>query len=413
MNNFIQTVQNRDLSKTVINKKNGSKLIKYICKKWTKYIQAGELEILWPDGTKWLNKGDVSGLNARIVINNPRFVRRCIFGGAIGFADSYIDGDWETPDLTKVISLGIANEEAFLSPWNKYQPSLLLNKFKHSLNANTYSGSQRNIASHYDLGNEFYQAWLDNSMTYSSGIFNNVNTSLDEAQNEKYKQIAEITGLNSGDNILEIGCGWGGFAIYAAKNFGCRVTALTLSKRQAEWAKFCVSKEKLSEYIEIRIQDYRDTEETYDRIVSIEMFEAVGEAYWDKYFTNIRKNLVPGGTAGLQVITIDNSRLDKYRSKPDFIQLRVFPGGMLPSDEAIKQATANSGLNITFKNSFSSSYALTLKEWRKRFLEAWPYIEQEGFDEKFRRLWTYYLSYCEAGFLSGTISVGQYRLEKH
>ena len=413
MSNFTQTAQNRDLSSTIINRKNRSRLIKYIFKKWMKNIQSGELEILWPDGTNWLSKGEASGVNATIVVNNARFVRRCIFGGAIGFADSYIDGDWETPDLTQVISLGIANEEALSLSWTKYQTSLLLNKLKHSLNANTYAGSKRNIASHYDLGNQFYQSWLDSSMTYSSGIFNNANVSLNEAQNEKYKQIAKITGLNPGDNILEIGCGWGGFAIYAAKNFGCRVTALTLSKRQAEWARSCVSKEKLSEYIEIRVQDYRDTEETFDRIVSIEMFEAVGEAYWEKYFTNIRKNLVPGGTAGLQVITIDNSRLDKYRSNPDFIQLRVFPGGMLPSDEAIKQATVNSGLNITIKNNFASSYALTLREWRERFLAAWPYIEQEGFDEKFRRLWTYYLSYCEAGFLSGTISVGQYRLEKN
>jgi len=413
MSNFTQTVPNRDLSNKTLQKKNRSRLNKYIFKKWTKYIYSGELEILWPDGTKWSNKGNVSGIKASIVVNNSRFVRRCLFGGAIGFADSYIDGDWETPDLTKVISLGIANEAALLSPWTKYQPSILLNKLKHALNANTYSGSKRNIANHYDLGNEFYQAWLDNSMTYSSGIFNNTDTTLAEAQNEKYKQIAEITGINHGDNILEIGCGWGGFSIYAAKNFGCRVTALTLSRRQAEWAKSWVSKEKLTEYIDILVKDYRDIKDTYDRIVSIEMFEAVGEFYWEKYFTNIRQNLVQGGTAGLQVITIDNSRLDKYRSNPDFIQLRVFPGGMLPSEEAITQATVNSGLNIALKNRFASSYALTLKEWRERFLTAWPYIEQQGFDQKFNRLWTYYLSYCEAGFLSGTISVGQYRLEKN
>ena len=413
MSNFTQTVPNRDLSNKTLQKKNRSRLNKYIFKKWTKYIYSGELEILWPDGTKWSNKGNVSGIKASIVVNNSRFVRRCLFGGAIGFADSYIDGDWETPDLTKVISLGIANEAALLSPWTKYQPSLLLNKLKHALNANTYAGSKRNIANHYDLGNEFYQAWLDNSMTYSSGIFNNTDTTLAEAQNEKYKQIAEITGINHGDNILEIGCGWGGFSIYAAKNFGCRVTALTLSRRQAEWAKSWVSKEKLTEYIDILVKDYRDIKDTYDRIVSIEMFEAVGEFYWEKYFTNIRQNLVQGGTAGLQVITIDNSRLDKYRSNPDFIQLRVFPGGMLPSEEAITQATVNSGLNIALKNRFASSYALTLKEWRERFLTAWPYIEQQGFDQKFNRLWTYYLSYCEAGFLSGTISVGQYRLEKN
>ena len=413
MSNFTQTVPNRDLSNKTLQKKNRSRLNKYIFKKWTKYIYSGELEILWPDGTKWSNKGNVSGIKASIVVNNSRFVRRCLFGGAIGFADSYIDGDWETPDLTKVISLGIANEAALLSPWTKYQPSLLLNKLKHALNANTYAGSKRNIANHYDLGNEFYQAWLDNSMTYSSGIFNNTHTTLAESQNEKYKQIAEITGINHGDNILEIGCGWGGFSIYAAKNFGCRVTALTLSRRQAEWAKSWVSKEKLTEYIDILVKDYRDIKDTYDRIVSIEMFEAVGEFYWEKYFTNIRQNLVQGGTAGLQVITIDNSRLDKYRSNPDFIQLRVFPGGMLPSEEAITQATVNSGLNIALKNRFASSYALTLKEWRERFLTAWPYIEQQGFDQKFNRLWTYYLSYCEAGFLSGTISVGQYRLEKN
>ena len=405
MSNFTQTVPNRDLSNKTLQKKNRSRLNKYIFKKWTKYIHSGELEILWPDGTKWSNKGNVSGIKASIVVNNSRFVRRCLFGGAIGFADSYIDGDWETPDLTKVISLGIANEAALLSPWTKYQPSLLLNKLKHALNANTYAGSKRNIANHYDLGNEFYQAWLDNSMTYSSGIFNNTHTTLAESQNEKYKQIAEITGINHGDNILEIGCGWGGFAEYVGKNLDVKLDCITISKKQYEFAKERIYKNHLNHKINIELKDYRDVNHKYNSIASIEMIEAVGHQFYESFFKVCQDRLKPEGAMLIQAITIADQHYAAARDSVDFIKRYIFPGSCIPSITALADAAkTSSDLKLFHLEDIGDHYATTLRKWRETFFDALPQVKELGFDDRFIKMWDFYLCYCIAGFVKRHIS---------
>ncbi len=379
--------------------------------RWTQRFNKGSLDLVWPDGTAWHHAGGQPGPAAQIHFNNFHVVRRAALGGSVGFADSYVDGDWDSPDLTALFELGIQNEPELASKLWRRLPVAVAGRLRHRLNANTRAGSRRNIAAHYDLGNAFYSAWLDNSMTYSSGLFADSQTTLSAAQDAKYARIAAIAGLQRGDRVLEIGCGWGGFAIYAARQFGCHVVALTVSHAQAEWARRAVAAAGLSELVEVRLQDYRDVEGTFDRIVSIEMFEAVGEAYWPEYFATLRRGLRPGGTAGIQVITIDDARFAQYRRRPDFIQLRVFPGGMLPSPRAFETAANVGGLAVTDSFAFGASYAQTLRHWRNRFEAAWPDIEPLGFDESFRRLWRYYLCYCEAGFDMGTVSVAHYRLE--
>ena len=350
------------------------------------------------------------GTAAHIRVNHPRFVRRIATGGAIGLADSYIDGDWDTPDLLAVIQLGIENEATLSETLGQSLPQKVLGRLRHRLQANTLAGSRRNIATHYDLGNDFYTAWLDETMTYSAALFTEPAVSLAQAQRAKYARIAETASIQPGDHVLEIGCGWGGFALYAARELDCRVTALTLSHEQAAWARRTAAAAGLADRIEIRLEDYRHATGTFDRIVSIEMFEAVGEAYWRDYFAALRGRLRPGGTAALQVITIDDARFDAYRRRPDFIQLRVFPGGMLPSPTAFATGAETAGLTVSDGFDFGPSYAETLRQWRRRFEAASPQLCEIGYDETFRRLWRYYLCYCEAGFAAGTISVKHYRL---
>ncbi len=389
----------------------GGRLAKKVFNCWIQRFETGTLDVLWPDGMACRHTGNHSGPTAKIKVKVPSFVRRVASGGALSFADSYIDGDWDSPDLTAVIALGIGNELVLANNLTQSWRLTALNRMRHRLCANTVAGSRRNIAAHYDLGNAFYGAWLDESMTYSSGLFADSRVSLTEAQEAKYARISDIAGLQHGDHILEIGCGWGGFAIYAARRFGCHVTAVTLSRAQAEWARRAIAAAGLSELVEIRLQDYRNITETFDRIVSIEMFEAVGESYWPGYFDTLRNRLRPDGKATLQVITIADERFASYRRNPDFIQLRVFPGGMLPSPQAFAAASSAAGLKITDTFSFGASYAETLRQWRSRFETAWPELETLGFDERFRRLWRYYLCYCEAGFDIGTVSVAHYGLK--
>ncbi len=410
MADLTQTVLQPDLPVRTGTLGVGGRLARQVLNRWTQSLDRGTLDVLWPDGTAWRQTGNHSGATAQIQVNNPRFIQRVALGGALGFADSYIDGDWDSPDLTAVIALGIENERALANRLTQCLPFAALGRLRHRLQANTIAGSRRNIAAHYDLGNDFYAAWLDGTMTYSSGLFADQQTPLDEAQQAKYARIAKVAGLQYGDSVLEIGCGWGGFAIYAARHFGCRVTALTVSQAQAEWARRAVAAEGLSEKIEIRLQDYRDVDGTFDRVVSIEMFEAVGEAFWPAYFATVRNRLRPGGSAGVQVITIDDARFARYRQQPDFIQLRVFPGGMLPSPQAFASAAAAAGIAVSHSFAFGPCYAQTLRHWRNRFEAAWPNLATQGFDESFRRLWRYYLCYCEAGFDAGTISVAHYRI---
>lgn len=389
----------------------GGGLSRHMMRRWAKNLVRGTLDIVWPDGTSWRHVGRQPGPGAQIHVNNPRIVRRVLFGGALGFADSYADGDWDSPDLTALLKLGIDNETALADILKQSAPFAALCRLRHRGQANSVTGSRRNIAAHYDLGNDFYAAWLDDTMTYSAGLFAGVRTSLSDAQDAKFARIAKIAGIQRGEHILEIGCGWGGFALYAARHFDCRVTALTLSTEQAEWARRAVADAGLDERVEIRIEDYRHVTGIFDRIVSIEMFEAVGEAYWPEYFATLRARLRPGGRAALQVITIDDARYERYRQRPDFIQMRIFPGGMLPSPSRFAKAAKAHGLSVIDAFDFGPSYAETLRHWRRRFDAGWPQVERLGFDEKFRRLWRYYWCYCETGFDTGTISVAHYRLD--
>jgi cyclopropane-fatty-acyl-phospholipid synthase len=282
-----------------------------------------------------------------------------------------------------------------------------LHRLRHLLKANSKSGSRRNIAFHYDLGNDFYRLWLDRSMTYSSAIYENPEQSLEDAQQAKQQRILELLTLNGGERVLEIGCGWGSLAAGLARH-GARVTAVTLSAQQLAGAQAFIAAESSADRVELRLQDYREVEGSFDRIVSIEMLEAVGEEYWPAYFTTLRARLRAGGKAVLQVITIREDGFERYRKSTDFIQRYIFPGGLLPSKAVIAEQAVRAGFSLTSVASFGDSYAITLVEWRRRFLSAWPEIEQLGFGPSFRRLWEYYLSYCEAGFRIGAIDVGLY-----
>jgi cyclopropane-fatty-acyl-phospholipid synthase len=282
----------------------------------------------------------------------------------------------------------------------------------HMLRRNSKSGSKRNIEYHYDLGNSFYRRWLDPTMTYSSARFAHKEQDLSSAQINKYRSLAEGIDLKPEHHLLEIGSGWGGFAEYAASEIGCRVTGITISKEQLAFARERMEKKGLGDKVDIRYQDYRDVDERFDRIASIEMFEAVGEQYWPAYFDKIRNCLKPGGKAGLQIITIADRSFAAYRRRADFIQRYIFPGGMLPSPSVLKQQVQRAGLTWAGNLEFGLDYAETLRQWRERFRAAWPDIQHQGFDERFRRMWEYYLAYCEAGFRSGNIDVTQVTLAR-
>ena len=288
----------------------------------------------------------------------------------------------------------------------------LLNRLYHRLRKNSRRGSRRNISQHYDLGNDFYGRWLDPSMTYSSALYEYPEQSLVEAQIAKYKRISELAGLKREDRILEIGCGWGGFMEHAAAHTGCDVHGITLSQEQLIYANERMARQNLEQRAEATLTDYREASGEYDAIVSIEMLEAVGEAHWPRYFRTLRRRLKPGASAVIQVITIADDGYDSYRRRTDFIQRHVFPGGMLPCPKVLQKQASNAGLMLDHEETFGSSYARTLAAWRESFCSAWPAIARQGFDERFRRLWQYYLSYCETGFRSGSIDVGIYRFRK-
>jgi cyclopropane-fatty-acyl-phospholipid synthase len=347
-----------------------------------------------------------------VAVHAARLARRVILGGTIGFAESYIDGDWDCPDLVGLIAVAIANERALGFDIDGHVVLRLIERVRHALRRNTRRGSARNITYHYDLGNAFYAAWLDAGMTYSSALFADRDDDLEAAQRRKYDAIAALLALAPGQSVLEIGCGWGGFAELAAGAHGCHVTGLTLSREQRDYASERLRRAGLAARSEIRLQDYRDADGRYDRIASIEMIEAVGAQHWGTYFARLRELLRPGGAAVLQAITIADERFDSYRSCPDFIQRYIFPGGMLPSPTVLHQETARAGFALIEGPRFSSSYARTLALWQERFQAAWPSIAALGFDRRFKRMWEYYLAYCEAGFRAGTLDVGLYRLER-
>ncbi len=370
-------------------------------------IERGCLTVHLPDGTSYMFRGAKPGPDAVFQVKDFAFARRLALGGDIGFAEAYLRGEWETPNLARFLELFATNYSAIETMLAGKPLARLWQILRHFLNRNTRAGSRKNIHAHYDLGNTFYSSWLDQTMTYSSGIYAPGDNDLSSAQIRKYRALAEQTGIQPGDRVLEIGCGWGGFAEFAAREIGCKVTGLTISKEQFDFAQERIAKAGLNDKVEIKMLDYRDEKGTYDRIASIEMFEAVGEQYWPIYFQQIRDRLRDGGTAGLQVITIKDESFQFYKNEMDFIRAYIFPGGMLPTPTHMKNLGAKFGVPMVGEREFGLDYAQTLSDWRVRFRLAWPDLTPLGFDERFRRMWEYYLAYCEAGFRSGNIDVRQ------
>ena len=376
--------------------------------KWLSRIEVGELRAVFPSNFQKVYSGGQVGPTADIQINSWKLVPRLLLSGDMGLAESFLSGEWETSNLTQLILLGDINERAL---GNAVTPSKFINsieKLRHQRRDNSKRGSRRNIAAHYDLGNEFYSHWLDNSMSYSSALFTDFGEELEVGQNRKYQRLAKALKLKEGDQVLEIGCGWGGFAEIAAKEYKCNVVGITLSNEQAKFAQRRMQENQLSNLVDIRIEDYRDVQGSFDKIVSIEMFEAVGEEHWRNYFETIKTRLKPGGLAGIQSITIANEFFETYKRRPDFIQKYIFPGGILPSEDKLNNAVSSAGLKILDDYYFGKSYAETLRRWQSTFEQKWDDIKNLGFDEKFQKMWRYYLSYCEAGFETGHINVGQF-----
>ena len=372
----------------------------------------GRLAFVLPSGRTLQIEGKKSGPDARLIVRDFRFVSRVLAAGDIGFGEGFMAGEWDTPDLSALLEAFTANLDRLtrLMDGNFFVRGV--NSLLHSLNRNNKRGSRRNILAHYDLGNAFYSRWLDPSMTYSSARYERPGQSLSEAQRNKYASLARQIGLGPDNHVLEIGCGWGGFAEFAAGEVGAKVTGITISPSQFEFARKRLFEQGLADKADIRLVDYRDVEGRFDRVASIEMFEAVGEEYWPLYFQKIHEVLSPGGRAGLQIITIRDELFEGYRSRADFIQKYIFPGGMLPSETRLRQETDRAGLEWSDIIRFGQNYADTLAEWASRFEGAWDDIKGLGFDEKFRRLWRFYLSYCEAGFRTERTNVVQLSLAK-
>ena len=375
-------------------------------------IKIGNLIVTYPNGDKKEFFGDHFGYSVDIKFYNYKLFNKLLCKGATGLAESYMDGDFATKNLSKLLLFCYANESYFLKDKNKYLILDYYIRFKHYLNENTESKSKKNISYHYDLGNDFYKHWLDQSMTYSSAIFSSSKNNLFEAQINKYKQIAKPLNLNENSTLLEIGCGWGGFSTFIAKNYGANVTAITISKEQYDYASKKIFNEGLTDKVKIQIKDYREINENYSHIASIEMFEAVGKKYWETFLNTVKNSLSPDGLASLQIITINNDKVKKYQNNPDFIQQYIFPGGVLPSKMQLEKITNQIGLSLIELQNFKNSYARTLQIWNNKFQIAWPNIAAQGFSLRFKKMWEYYLSYCEAGFISGATDVSQFIIKK-
>ena len=364
-------------------------------------LRGGLLEVRLPDGSSALFGDGEAG--ATLQVHDLSLFSRLLAKGDIGLAEAYLDGHWDSPDIAGLLTLLAANREVLRRALYGHWPSLLAARLRHWTHRNSRRGSRRNIMAHYDLGNDFYRLWLDETMSYSAALYGDPADSLADAQRAKYRRILQRIGGRPGQRVLEIGCGWGGFA-EAATADDLAVTGLTLSPAQLAWAKTRVPD------ADLRLQDYRDIGERYDHVVSIEMFEAVGERWWPTYFRTLARALQPGGTAVVQSITIGDDLFAAYRRGTDFIQQYIFPGGMLPSRAVFREQAAGQGLAVRDEYAFGLDYARTLAEWRQRFEAAWPELTKLGFDETFRRLWRLYLCYCEAGFRAGSIDVVQFEL---
>lgn len=351
-------------------------------------------------------------LNPVIVLHNWKAVRKAFTGGDLGWSEAYMDGDWDSPDIAMLVEWIVVNEENFGGMLDSGKVEGAFQKWRHQRNANSKRGSRRNISYHYDLGNEFYQHWLDASMTYSAAYYTSEHQTLAEAQYAKYQRIIDFLDIKDGDSILEIGCGWGGFAEQVCRQKNVSLHGITLSERQLEFAQQRLAKANTLGTADFTLTDYRDADGEYDHIVSIEMLEAVGEKYWPTYFDTVYNRLKPGGSASIQVITIEDKRFEPYSSSPDFIQTYIFPGGMLPTPDIFKEQATSAGLKVTDEEAFGMGYARTLRDWRDAFQQRWEEIVPLGFDKRFQRMWHYYLTYCEGGFRGNSIDVYQFVLEK-
>jgi cyclopropane-fatty-acyl-phospholipid synthase len=367
----------------------------------------GVFIIVLPSGQRLRVQGSEPGPEGVLQIRNYNSLKRVLSAGSIGFAEGYMAGEWDTPDLHALLEVFSMNLDR-LSGLLRANPVVrAFNAIGHAMHANSRSGSRRNIMAHYDLGNAFYEKWLDPSLSYSSALFETPNQALEGAQRNKYASLAQRMELSSGQHVLEIGCGWGGFAEFAAKEVGAQVTGITISPAQHEFARRRMFEQGLAEKADIQLIDYRDVRGAFDRVASIEMFEAVGERYWPAYFGKIAEVLKSGGRAGLQIITIRDDLFPHYRSTVDFIQRYVFPGGMLPSEDRLREEVAHARLGWKNVARFGQDYARTLGQWADRFQQAWDDIAPLGFDERFQRLWHFYLSYCRAGFITARTNVIQ------
>ena len=370
-------------------------------------MKRGRLDFILPDGRMFRWDGAEAGFVATLYIHHSDVFARLIREGDLGFCEAYMDEWWDTPDLMSFLDL--MHDEAN-DVFDRFPGQTLVRTYERLrfwLHSNTKKQAKKNISYHYDLGNDFYELWLDDTMTYSSAKFETGQEDLEKAQTQKYASMVDQMGAQAGEHVLEIGCGWGGFAEYAAKERGLKVTCLTISEEQYKYAVQRIEKAGLSDRVTFKLQDYRDEQGQYDGIASIEMFEAVGERYWPTYFETIKRCLRPGKNATLQIITVQDKRWDIYRKGVDFIQKYIFPGGMLPGVTILREQVEQSGLKIARSIEFGESYNQTLRRWHSTFNDRWEHISSLGFDQRFRRMWNFYLASCAATFHSGNCDVTQ------
>ncbi|HVG48786.1 MAG TPA: cyclopropane-fatty-acyl-phospholipid synthase family protein [Rubellimicrobium sp.] len=375
-------------------------------------LRRGRLDFVLPDGRRFRAEGQEPGYVAEVMVHNPDVFARTVREGDLGFCEAYTEGWWSTPDL--MAFLDYMHDDAN-QLYDGFPGAVLIRayeKLRFWLQSNTKRQARKNISHHYDLGNEFYGIWLDETMTYSSALFDQGQQSLEAAQRRKYESLVDQMGAQPGDHVLEIGCGWGGFAEYAAKERGLKVTGLTISKEQFAYAQDRIARAGLQDRVTLKLQDYRDETGTYDGVASIEMFEAVGERYWPTYFDVLRRCLKPGRTATLQVITIADNRWEIYRSSVDFVQKFIFPGGMLPSPSILQQEVERAGLRVLHSIEFGESYSQTLRRWHETFNTRWDEVARLGFDDRFRRMWNFYLTSCAAAFHGGNCDVTQITMSR-
>ena len=385
----------------------GLKLLMYMVSS----IRFGSLDVTLPNGSVRRFAGSEPGPHGVWHIKSDRLIRHILASGEVGVGDSYMDDCWDSPDLAQLLLVMHINEPYYKGPFEANWLGRVYGWWKHKRRANTKRTARKNIEHHYDLGNAFYKMWLDDTMAYSSGIYIQPNETLMDAQLNKFRLMYERLGLKAEHRLLEIGSGWGGFAIYAAQRSGCRVHSITLSQEQLVEARIRAEAAGVSDRVTFELLDYRDETEQYDRVVSIEMYEAVGEEYWPGYFATISRALKPGGRAALQGITLNPKLFENYRSKRDFVQKYIFPGGMLCPPDRFENLARAAGLTPADASFHALDYADTLAQWHRNVIGAREAIVQQ-FDERFLRMWRYYLAYCECGFRAGSVDLMQITLNK-